>query len=116
MKTYTGGCHCGKVRYEVSMDLKGTMTCNCSHCSKKGFVLAFVPANQFKLLSGKDNLAEYQFNKKMIHHLFCKTCGVQSFGKGKSPDGSPTVAVNLRCVDDLDYSKLPTTEYNGKAL
>lgn len=116
MKTYTGGCHCGKVRYEVNMDLKSGMTCNCSHCSKKGFILSFVPEKQFKLLSGENNLTDYQFNKKIIHHLFCKTCGVQSFGRGKGPNGSPTVAVNIRCLDNVDVSKIPTTEYNGKDL
>ena len=116
MKAYTGGCHCGKVRYEVTMDLKAGMTCNCSHCIKKGFILNFVPENQFKLLSGKDNLTEYRFNKKVIQHLFCKTCGVQSFGQGKGPDGSPTVAVNVRCLDNVDISKITTTEFNGKDL
>jgi len=116
MKTYTGGCHCGKVRYEVSMDLQKVMTCNCSHCHKKGFVLSFVPASQFKLLSGNDNLNEYRFNKKKIQHLFCKTCGTQSFGRGKAPDGSDTVMVNVRCLDDVDFSKLPTTEFNGKDM
>ncbi|HLD79151.1 MAG TPA: GFA family protein [Candidatus Nanoarchaeia archaeon] len=116
MKTYTGGCHCGKVRYEVIMDLKGGMACNCSHCNKKGFMLSFVPENQFKLLSGEKDLTEYRFNKKVIQHLFCKTCGVQSFGRGKGPDGSPVAMINLRCLDNVDLSKLPTTEYNGKDM
>lgn len=116
MKTYTGGCHCGKVRYEVSMELKSAMSCNCSHCGKKGFILSFVPATQFKLLSGEKDLTEYQFNKKVIHHLFCKTCGVQSFGRGAAPDGTPTVAVNLRCVDNIDLTKIPTTQFNGKDM
>ena len=114
MKTYAGGCHCGKVRYQVRMDLQSVMTCNCSYCSKKGFILSFVPASQFKLLSGENNLAEYRFNKKVIQHLFCKACGVQSFGKGKGPDGSPTVMINVRCLDNVDYNKLPTKEFNGK--
>ena len=78
--------------------------------------MAFVPANQFKLLSGEKDLTEYRFNKKVIQHLFCKTCGVQSFGRGKGPDGSDTVMINLRCVDNVDFSKLPTTQYNGKEL
>ena len=116
MKTYTGGCHCKKVRFEVTMDLKKAMTCNCSHCAMKGVVLTFVPEKQFKLLSGQDNLTEYRFNKKVIQHLFCKTCGVQSFGKGKKPDGSASVAINLRCVDNLDLSKIPTTEFNGRDM
>ena len=116
MKKQIGGCHCGKIRYQVALDLKSAMTCNCSYCSKKGFILAFVPQNQFKLLSGENNLTEYQFNKKVIQHLFCKNCGVQSFGRGTAPDGSPTVMINVRCLDNLDFSKIPTTEFNGKEL
>ena len=112
MKKYNGSCHCGNVRFEARMDLKDALTCNCSHCHKKGFVLTFIPESQFVLLSGKDNLTTYQFNKKIIDHLFC----VQSFGKGKGHDGSPTVAINLRCLDDVDISKLNTKEYNGKDM
>src|SRR5256885_231583 len=98
MKTYQGSCHCGVVKYEVQTDLSRVMDCNCSHCSRKGVVLTFVPAPQFKLLSGEGDLTEYQFNKHVIRHLFCKHCGVQSFARGKMPDGTPTVAINLRCV------------------
>ncbi len=115
MKKYTGGCHCGAVRFEVSAgEFTTGMTCNCSYCSKRGFILSFVPAEQFALLSGEDNLTTYHFNKKVIDHLFCKTCGVQAFGRGKGHDGNDTVALNLRCIDDLDVSTLTLSEYNGK--
>ena len=67
---YTGGCHCGKVRFEVDMDLKEVISCNCSMCAKRGSLLAFVPEENFTLLSGEDALTDYQFNKKVIHHLF----------------------------------------------
>lgn len=113
---YTGGCHCGAVTYEAEMDLTKAMTCNCSHCSKKGFILAFIPAEQFTLLSGEQNLTVYEFNKKMIRHLFCKTCGVQSFGRGKGQGGAPTVMINVRCLDNVDPSTLHMTEFNGKDL
>ncbi len=73
MKTHTGGCHCGKVRYEVETDLEKVLICNCSHCEKKGLLLNFVDKDKFKLLSGKDELVEYQFNKKVISHLFCRS-------------------------------------------
>jgi hypothetical protein len=116
MKTYIGGCHCGKVRYEVQTDLSQVLSCNCSHCSKKGFLLAFVPANQFTLISGEDDLSEYRFNKKVIQHLFCKTCGVQSFGRGVSPKGEETVAVNVRCLDEVDLEALTITPVDGKSL
>jgi hypothetical protein len=113
-KTYTGGCHCGKVRYEVTTNLAPVVACNCSICSKKGYLLTFVPAEKFKLLSGEDSLTDYQFNKRVIHHLFCSTCGIQSFGRGTSRDGKDTRSINVRCLDDVDPKALDITEFDGK--
>ena len=113
-KTYQGGCHCGAVRYEVTTDLANTITCNCSLCEKMGWTLTFVPANQFTLLSGEENLTDYQFNKKIIHHLFCKTCGVRSFGRGKGQDGNESIAINILCLDGVDHDALKPFPYNGK--
>lgn len=114
MKKYTGGCHCRAVRYEAEMELDKAMECNCSHCSKKGFLLKFVPAEKFTLLSGEENLSEYPFNTKRIAHLFCKTCGVQSFGRGTGPDGTAMAAVNVRCLDDIDVAALEIMKVDGK--
>jgi hypothetical protein len=113
---YTGSCHCGAVRYEVTVDLGQTVTCNCSLCSKAGYLLAFAPADQFVFLSGEDHLTDYQFNKMIIHHVFCKTCGVRSFGRGVGHDGKPTVAINVRCLDGVDISALSPMAYDGKSL
>ena len=77
--TREGGCHCGKVRYQVATDLAKVMACNCSICSKHGLILTFVPEAQFKLLSGDGELQEYLFNKHVIHHQFCRSCGVEPF-------------------------------------
>lgn len=114
MKTHTGSCHCGAVRYEVDMDIQSGMQCNCSICSRRGWLLAFVPASQFRLLKGEDNLTEYLFHEKVVHHLFCKTCGTASFSRGTMPDGSAMVAVNLRCLDDIDIDSVAVTKYDGK--
>ncbi len=114
-KTYTGGCHCGKVRYEVTTDLSFLIDCNCSICSKKGHVLTFVPTTQFKLLSGKDALTDYQFNKHVVHHMFCSTCGISSFGSGKKPDGTEMNSINVRCLDDVDLGALQVTHFDGKS-
>ncbi len=111
MKNYKGSCHCGAVAFKADMELTGGMVCNCSHCHKKGVVLAFVPKSQFTLEKGADNLTEYRFNKKVISHQFCKTCGVQGFGSA-----GEQVAINLRCVDEVDLDTLPTQKYNGKDL
>jgi hypothetical protein len=115
MKTYTGGCHCGKVRYEVTTDPAQAIACNCSNCAKHGLWLTFAKADQFKLLSGENELADYLFNKRVIHHLFCRTCGVESFARGSGPDGQPTVAINVRCLDGIDVSTLAPRPLDGRS-
>jgi hypothetical protein len=116
MKAYSGGCHCGKVRYEATTDPSQAIACNCSICSKQGLWLTFVPPDEFKLMSGGDALAEYQFNKHLIHHLFCRTCGVESFARGKTKDGKDMVAVNVRCLEGVDVASLTPKPFDGRIL
>jgi len=110
-QTYTGGCHCGAVRYEADMDLsQGTLKCNCSICRKTRAWLVGVGADDFRLLKGQEALSDYQFGSKNIHHLFCKHCGVKSFGRAAAgPGGKPFVAVLLSTVDDISDADLAAT-------
>lgn len=112
---HEGSCHCGKVKYEVEIELKNALSCNCSICQKRGSLLDFVPETQFKLLSGAGDLQEYLFHKKVIHHLFCKTCGILPFGKATMPDGTKMVAINLRTIDGIDLKALMINEYDGRS-
>ena len=116
MQKYTGGCHCQAVRYEVEADLAQTFTCNCSYCEPKGFIMAFVPGASFTLLSGEEMLTEYRFNKKKIAHLFCKVCGVQSFGRGTDDAGNPTVMINVRCLEGVDITTLQSGTFDGLSM
>lgn len=100
----------------METELDQIVSCNCSFCSKQGWLIQFAKGEAFKLLSGRENLTEYRFNTKHIEHVFCKTCGIESFAKGKSPDGSDSIAINVRCLDDVDVKTLPIIEFNGKAL
>lgn len=114
---YSGGCQCGAVRYDVTVDLDQTITCNCSRCGKLGAVLTFAPAQAFTLKSGEDALTDYQFNKKTIHHLFCATCGIESFARGKRPkDGADMIAINARCLDGVDVSTLSPKAVDGRSF
>lgn len=114
--THTGGCHCGQVRFAVTLDLAAAVTCNCSICSKKGLLLAFAPVNQFRLDSGEELLADYTFHKHIVRHTFCRHCGTQSFSRGKMPDGSEIAAINLRCLDNIDLSAIKAKEIDGRSL
>lgn len=117
MKKHQGGCHCKRIRYEVSLDLvQPVLECNCSHCQMKGMLLSFVDADQFSLLSGEDACTDYRFNTEKIAHLFCATCGVQCFGRGNKKDGTPTVALNVRTIDDVDLATLTRTPVDGKSF
>ena len=115
-KTYSGGCHCGRVRYEVTTDLATVMECNCTHCSKRGLLLTFVSPDQFTALAGDDGMQDYQFNKKMIHHLLCPTCGIESFARGTAPDGKKMVAINVRCLEGVDVRSLTPMPFNGRDM
>jgi hypothetical protein len=111
-----GGCHCGKVRYDVLAATDSAIACNCSICAKKGTLLTFVGEEAFTLKSGEGELTDYQFNTHNIHHLFCKTCGIASFGRGTGPDGKKMVAINVRCLDDFDVDKVKVNAFDGKKL
>jgi len=114
---HSGGCQCGKVRYEVQMDISEVLACNCSRCGRLGSLLAFAPATQFKLLSGDADLTKFEFNRRMIQHQFCSTCGVQSFAIGTHPKtGAKMAAINVRCVDGVDVDVLKVKKVDGRSL
>jgi len=113
--TRQGGCHCGAVRYTAQIDRGASaLSCNCSMCGRAGTLLTFVPASRFRLERGEDAITDYQFNKQVIHHLFCKTCGIKSFARGMGKDG-PTVAVNVRCLDGFEKDQFATKEFDGRS-
>lgn len=112
MPTWTGGCHCGRVRFRVTADLDGVTDCNCSVCTKKGFLHLIVPPEQFELLSGADQLATYQFNTGTAQHMFCRHCGIHPFYVPRSdPD---KIDVNVRCLDDVDIAGLSIQPFDGR--
>ena len=100
MQTYAGSCHCGAVKYEVTADLSKIGDCNCSLCRKKGSLHHSVPPEQFKLISGKDDLKRYQFNNKIASHFFCQHCGIHTFSHPRTAPGK--FNVNVRTLDDFD--------------
>ena len=112
--THQGSCQCGAVRYEVEgLDLESTFTCNCSRCERLGSVLAFVPREQFELLSGEAELTEYLFNKEVIAHQFCSVCGIEPFAYGQMPDGTKMAAINVNTVEGVDPRALDSKHVDG---
>ena len=113
MIRHSGGCHCGRVRFEVfAPEQPEVWDCNCSICAKVGYLHLIVPASRFKLLSGAEQLTSYQFNTGTAKHLFCAVCGVKSFYVPRShPDG---YSINARCLDAGTVSALRVSAFDGQ--
>ena len=113
MITHQGGCHCGKVRFEVTAPKELKVTeCNCSICRMSGYLHLIVKKDQFRLLQGTDILTTYTFNTGTAQHLFCSACGVKSFYVPRShPDG---YSINARCLDAGTIGKMVITSFDGQ--
>ena len=113
MITHQGGCHCGKVRFEVTAPKELKVTeCNCTICRMSGYLHLIVKKDQFRLLQGTDILTTYTFNTGTAQHLFCSACGVKSFYVPRShPDG---YSINARCLDAGTISNMVITSFDGQ--
>jgi hypothetical protein len=108
---HRGGCHCGRVRFEVDAPARiGAIDCNCSICRMTGYLHLIVPAARFRLLQGADALTEYTFNTGAARHRFCRVCGIKSFYIPRShPDG---IDVNVHCLDPATIESITVTPFD----
>ena len=113
---YRGSCHCGALAFEVEGEIRSAMSCNCSICQRKGSLLWFVPRDSLQLLSSEDASKTYLFNKHVIAHRFCATCGIHPYADGTDPKGNRVAAVNVRCLEDVDLESIPITHFDGRAI
>ena len=114
--THKGSCHCGNVAFEVEGHPENAMACNCSICQRKGSLLWFVARDKVRLLTPEDNASTYLFHKHVIKHRFCPACGIHPYAEGVMPDGTPMIAVNVRCLEDIDLASVPVTHFDGRAM
>jgi hypothetical protein len=111
--THRGGCHCGRVRFEVRAPARLLVQrCNCSICRMTGFEHLIVPAERFTLVAGRDALQTYRFGTGTAQHHFCASCGIKSFYVPRSnPDG---FSVNLRCLDPATIESVVFEDFDGQ--
>lgn len=109
---YEGSCHCGAVRFRVRAGEHRALDCNCSICTKKGFLHLIVAKDAFELIAGEDALSEYRFGTGVAVHRFCRTCGIHPFYTPRShPDG---VDVNVRCLAPEVIARFEIVPFDGR--
>jgi len=113
---HRGSCHCGTIGFSVDAALDQGMACNCSHCARKGYVLAFLPRAVLTLDPVDGEIGTYRFNTHKIAHHFCLTCGCAPYAEGTSPNGSETAAINLRCIEGLDLATVAISQVDGRSF
>ena len=105
----------GAVAYEVEGDIQGVIMCNCSICHRKGAPLWFISRGQMRFTKGEDALSTYTFNKHVIKHRFCPTCGIHTHGEAPGPGGAQMAAINLRTLEDFDLDSVPVKHFDGRS-
>ena len=117
LKTYSGSCHCGAVRFEADLDLSAsTYRCNCSICRRNRYWAAIARPEGFRLLAGEGELTEYRFNTRKNQHFFCRHCGVRPFGVGNDTPIGTVIGVNVGCLEGLSeeaLSQVPIVYVDG---
>ena len=112
MPRYQGGCHCGRVRFEIDVEIGTIIDCNCSICAKKGFLHLIVDPSQVRMLSPADAVSLYQFNTRTAKHYFCPVCGISAYYIPRShPD---KIDVNVRCLEGVELESLTIVPFNGR--
>ena len=112
---YRGSCHCSTVAFEVEGKIENGMACNCSMCQRKGSLLWFVPRDALRLSTPEESASTYLFNKHVIQHRFCPTCGIHPYGEGSDAKGNRMAAVNVRCLEGIELESIPVTHFDGRS-
>lgn len=117
LKTHTGSCHCGNLKFEVDLDLdQGVSRCNCTICAKINSTGTSVKPAAFRLLTDRAKLARYAFTPESpADRTFCPTCGIHAFGEGDIPElGGAFVSVNVNCLEGVELADLKITYWDGR--
>lgn len=113
---HQGSCHCGRIAFEVEGDIAEVYDCNCSMCRRRGGLLWFGPRSAFHLTSMEGDVGTYTFNKHAIQHHFCPNCGIAVYGEGDNPKSGPMIAINVRCLPDVDLAGLKVVAIDGASF
>ncbi len=113
---YRGSCHCGNIAFEVEGDLTGVVACNCSICSRRGSLLWAVPHSDLRQFGSGKNIGTYTFDTEAFLHRFCRICGIHPYAEDAEVKAGRNAYVNIRCLENVDFTGVPAFEFDGRSL
>ena len=125
MQTYRGSCHCGRVRFEVDLELDHVRSCDCSICRRRGALIHRVEADRLRMLTPLGDLTLYQWHTRTAEDYFCPTCGILPFRRPRQrtteeiTQGFPAFSgwgVNVRCLLGVELDAIPIRRIFGSRL
>jgi hypothetical protein len=125
MRTCTGSCHCGRVRFEVELELDHVRVCDCSICHKRGALIHRVEEERMRILTPLEDLTSYEWHTRTAKDYFCPTCGILPFRRPRPPTDEEIAhgarpfsgwSVNARCLDGVDLEDVPRKAVHGSRL
>lgn len=112
MPTQRGGCHCGRIRFEVEGEIEHVSVCNCSICTRTGYLHWPVAPERVRMLAGDGEWSSYRFGTRVAEHRFCPTCGISPFRIARSDPHDLTI--NVRCLEGVDLASLEIEGFDGR--
>lgn len=113
---YEGSCHCGGIAFTAEGEIEQVIDCNCSMCRRRGGLLWFVPATSFQLATQPEQMRTYLFNSRHIEHHFCPVCGISPYSEATDKEGARMMAVNVRCLPEVDLGALTVVQVDGASM
>ena len=88
LKTYEGGCHCGRVRFRVSGDLARVVECNCSLCAKTGWLGVYFSSDELTITGELDRYTRSDMATAWLTVFRCAHCGIATHWEPLTPSPS----------------------------
>ena len=110
-----GSRHCGVIKFQVNISLKDLCRCNCSICSRKGFVMGSAPVDVLTNISGKKYLSTYKLNTNVAEQYFCKIYEINTHHKIRSNPSE--YGYNISCIRGFKISWIENAPFvNNKKM
>jgi len=109
-------CHCGAVKLQVPTAPEEVASCNCSLCSKLGWLGAYYNPAAVDLITPRDTIDTYIWGDRSIQICRCSHCGCTTHWESIDPEMTDRMGINARMMKDIDIETIPVRYVDGASF